>query len=73
MNILARRSFDSVRLKGITKFQKNTKLDKQKREREKERDLLNVKYEAFVSEFVAKLVCHVKHCTTMQSKDTHTT
>ena len=38
MNILARRSFDSVRLKGITKFQKITELDKQKRERERERE-----------------------------------
>jgi len=27
-----------------------------------ERDLLNVKYEAIVSEFAPKLVSHVEHC-----------
>jgi hypothetical protein len=39
------------------------------RERERERNLLDVKHEAFVSELVAGLVCNVEHCTTIIESD----
>ena len=40
-------------------------------ERERERDLLDVEYEAFVSKFVSKLVSHVEHCIACNKKQIH--